>query len=178
MNTNDVILSQKYAQAFFNVYSHTFSDNTAQNLNKWMHFIKENEQILFYLRLTNINPDVKKNALYDVIKSFDLPVTYNKIVDLLINDKRIHILPLVLHDIIFLIYDRDNLMPVTCVVSHEIGNQYLDGIKEIIASQTGSELLCTVRHDPELIAGVKIYSKDILWEYNIKDILSRILCVS
>lgn len=169
MNIKRLELSRKYAQAFINIFIDKLSFDTLDNLNNFIVFLKENRKFSFYLSLSTIDNNIKHDILSKVIENMGLPKEFNKLTKLLLKDKRIFILDSVIFYIRELLKSKLNILEFKIITPRETPKNFNDNLLKFLSSKlSNKKILYNNYIDKSLIAGVKAYSTNYLWEHSIK----------
>jgi F-type H+-transporting ATPase subunit delta len=172
------VIAKRYAQAFLNIYGSQYTLDNMQAIALWNDFFRENQQMTYSLALPFISQEKKKEGLVLLQKKFNIPSTFTSLIDLLFQAKRIHLLPIVSQKILELYKKRNNVM--TCVItsSHASRKEDIETIVQFISKKTRATIQYTYAQDKSLIAGIRVRSATISWEYSIKKQLQKLQALS
>lgn len=167
MNIQLFMLAKKYARAFTNIFIDKLNFDEIKKLEEFISFINQHKQTLFYLKLSFKKDEDAQLILWKLIEQFDINIIFKKLVDLLIADKRISLLPMVFDYIIKIYKERYNIMNFTIVSSHKLNEDKIKVIQDFLVRNTGKTIIYTVKIDKRLIAGLKLYSHTLGWEHSV-----------
>ena len=174
MNAPQYTVARKYAQAFLNVFADTISQDDFEHIEAAALFFKKQPSLLFFLKWPALGVAVKVEALNKVLQKFGLPDSFNKLVDLLAQDKRTFLIAEVLSQISKQ-YKKSHKLGVFNISSaHQLNEQELTTIKEFLAKLTGLDIIYNYTIDKKLIAGIRLQSDTYLWEYSIANQLNQL----
>jgi len=167
-------LARRYAKAFNNVFSVNLSLTDVENIAQAADYLALRRRTRFFLRLPVIDVSIKKQVLDLVCKRFSLPLSVEKIIDLLLIHKRSYLLHYVFFYLVELYYAHHAIEIFTITSSHQLSQASSEVIKNFLARRTGSTVIYTNKIDQKLIAGIRLESKSFLWEYSIRKHLRRV----
>ncbi len=168
MNTRELLLSHKYAQAFINVFIEQLNYEDIDKIYSWLNFFKTRDYLMFYLRLPTIKDDEKYKALIKTREHYHLKDSFDKLIKLLLEHKRIVLLPQVLRSIIEIYKCCLNIVEFTFSSAQDLTEEDYKLFKSFLENKTSKAIRAHTKIDKNLIAGVKLYSDQLLWEYSIK----------
>lgn len=174
MNTSELLLSHKYAQAFVNIFKEKLEYQDIERLYEWRNFFKTHDHLMFYLKLSTITDAVKITALIKTRSHYKLESSFDKLIKLLLESKRISLLPQVLKFISDAYEKYLNIIEFTFASAHELGDSEKDTFRKFLEAKVGKTIIAKAVVDKSLIAGVKLYSNELLWEYSIKKYIDSI----
>ena len=160
-------LSKKYAQAYYNAYSHSVEPSSIQALLQASNFLSHSKEILFLLGYGVLDSQEVKRCMQLFIQRFSLPQTIEKICMLLLAHNRIFLLESVLHDICCIYKKEHNEIDVTVSTAHQLLPEQIVELTEFFASYSKGKVFMNVVHDPSLIAGIRMQSETWLWEDSV-----------
>jgi ATP synthase F1 delta subunit len=169
----DDILAKKYAQAMINIHGQDWSLKQAQAFAQAAQFLKERRRTLFFLRLSSIEKDIKKEGLLMVCKQYALPKDTETLIDLLLAHKRSFLVHRVFDWLYQLYLRKHNILSCLFKSSHELSKTSVATAQQFLKKLTGCDIITTEIVDPSLIAGLRLQSNTILWEYSVAQHLKR-----
>ncbi len=161
------ILAKKYATAFLNVFSNSFTNQDYDDLIKALPYIQKHHSLLVLLMVPALSPAQKKQCLEHFLATAQIPASLTPIVHLLFEDQRIELLADVCNNIIELYQERHGIMPFSIKSAQALSNNQLDSVKKYLAAKTGRSIIATTTIDKELIAGIRAQSSTFLLEYSL-----------
>ncbi len=162
------IVARKYAQACINVFLEHISLDDFYNIVAAQKYIKARKRILFFLRLSVIQDSIKKQVLYTICEKFKLGKPIQKLVNLLIDDKRSFLFEQVLSALIELYKKKQHIYAFKFIGAYELSPKDEEQLQAFLAKQTGYDIIYESMVDKELIAGVRLQSDTLLWEHSIR----------
>ena len=172
MNIQEVILSRKYATAFLNLFIDKLSVTDYDTIVRAAVFLKEEPRLVSYFKLPRVDA-VKKKVIDRLFKEFKLPLILKKLTDLLMRDQRLFLLPQVLKSMEQLYRQRKGIMAFKVSSSYTLTKKQLENIEDLLATKTGKHIEYEHKVDNGLIAGIRLQSDTVLWEYSIARQLSE-----
>jgi F-type H+-transporting ATPase subunit delta len=164
MNDAYYDLARKYAIAFVNVYDQKIPESLYDEIKNLASELYQRKNLLISLTVPGISYETKYHALKRL-----LPASYfNSLIQLLLQDNRIIILPEVLDYIAQEYYKRHTIIVCTITSSHVLDQSAVDAIVHFLTVQTESVIKYTLIIDHNLIAGIRVQSDQFVWEYSIR----------
>jgi|SRR5579859_346436 len=174
MNPEYAVLARKYAVAFFNVTDSAFDEHDFRQAELIKQFLRQHRQILFFLNLSLIHFDVKEKVINYICEGFHTSDVLKKLIALLIKQRRAYLMPDVLHHIGDLYMKITNTMVFTISSSPQLNAHDIKEIILFLEHETHKHIVYEYKQDPKLIAGLRLKSDTLLWEYSIQDRLDKI----
>ncbi len=173
MLENEPIIAKKYAVAYLNNYIDQYSFKEIKKLIELKKFLAKNNHFYVSLRIPNIPIKIKEEVLDKIVKEFELPSSFQKLMHLLIKDGRIEILDSVLLSIWRIYKQRNRIVSLKISSSHKLNDPDKKVIKNLITdkllkSSNYKTALMKFKEDPSMIVGLKIESRMLLWERSIE----------
>lgn len=169
------VLANRYAKAFLLSFGKEITFTDFENIKKARDYLKKHSKDLFFLQLPKISKKQKVAIMQKIIcKQFDLPVSFTKLFELLVRDKREQLLAVVFDSLYKLYQKLHNIESFSIESSSELTSEKLEKLKEFLARQTGADIIYTYVINPTLIAGLRMQSDTHYWEYSIKQQLKTI----
>lgn len=184
MNRKAERLARKYARAFLNLYISKLTEKQYEAFLNVHDILAQQKKVLFFLGLAMIPDELKHQALEKLFAPFDCGTQFHRLVLLLLESQRIHLLPLVLNGIIQGYREAHGIVHVLAATSHSLKVAQVQALgaffKELLKAQgpAYTKQVTTVQLEtkvtPQLIAGLKIQGANFLWEYSIDKQLRQI----
>ncbi len=171
MNMLEEKLSKKYAKAFIAVFHEKLSLEVAERIESVAEFLRRQRSALFYVQLSAFDNEATKKKLQQLLHAFGLQELFTSLIDLLVEQKRISLLPRVMDHIVQLSLEKNNIMRFTIECVIQLTMDELVSIKEYLARKTGKKVICQIKRNPDLIAGLKVYSETVGFEQSIQKYL-------
>lgn len=161
------LVARKYAQACLHVCAAHFEKDDLHNLVEMSDFLRENHRLVFFLGLPIISQERKKFFLYELAQRFQLNHLIDRLIHLLLHDKRLFLLADVLRLMSQLYREDRGILEFSISSYPRISANDLNELKQFLARSTGCAIIYTDHEDKNLIAGIRMESTTYLWEYSI-----------
>lgn len=173
MINNQLIIAKRYAQAFLNVFSLTDAD--IKNITHAIDFLKQNSQISAYLKIPLLDSQIKSEALKEsIVTKFDLPSSFNVMIEVLVRKKRSELLLHVLEQVKSYYQEQHAIKPFIISSSVELTDTQKKLLEEYLIRATGVTVDTHYDIDKTLIAGIRMQNNELQWEYSIAQQLKKI----
>ncbi|MBA3751488.1 F0F1 ATP synthase subunit delta [Candidatus Dependentiae bacterium] len=169
MNVAHELLAKKYAKAFINLFSDHISDEVADRIYTLSRYLVEHRRALFYVQLTKLDGDATKKNFDDLFMRFGVDHIFSPLIDMLLEAKRIFLIPRIMYYIYHLYLEKRNSMFFTIESSVPLTDDELSVLRTFLENKTGKNILYHVKLNPDLIAGVKMYSNTRYFEQSIRN---------
>jgi len=160
-------LARKYANAFLNCFIEDINLDEFYALCALELFLKSNQKILYFLSLSHIDSDIKKDFLHTLFEQFKVIAACNALARILIDNKRGQLLCGVLKQVIMIYRQRKKIVSFVIATSHHVPADQIAVIQQFLAHQIGCDIIYECVVDKKLIAGIRVQSDTLLWEYSI-----------
>ena len=160
-------LEQRYARAFLNVFADVISPQILSSADAFCNYLKEHRRIVFMLKLSVLDDQIKVRGLYELCKRFGLGEPFKRLINLLQVDHRLPLLPDVVCLLEELYMERKQIHPFIIRSSAELGTEERTSLEKFLAQRLPGTILCSYRTDERLIAGIRAQSPTHLWERSI-----------
>ena len=157
----------KYAQAFFSVYGDTVTDELVGSIDKAVQFLTSHRRALFLFKVPVIDRLVKIDALDELCDRFTLSESIKKLLTVLLDERRSAEFVSVLRQISALYRKKNNMVAITVASSYALTDEQRSTIEAFMAQQIVGKKSYTYTIDSALIAGVRVYSDNFLWEVSV-----------
>lgn len=162
----------KYATAFFNVYGDNLVDSDFWLIKKAALYLANNRGTLDHLNLYKKSEQLRLIPI--ILKHFELPIDFNNLLMLLQRHKRIVMLPDILSEIATIFLFKSNKIFFRIESYPALLPAQIQSAVEYLQQQTNCEILYECVENKELITGLRMQSKQLLYENTIKDKLQKI----
>ncbi|MCX5922718.1 MAG: ATP synthase F1 subunit delta [Candidatus Dependentiae bacterium] len=166
-------VSKRYATAFLNVFGDSISYADMQNVCAASEFFYQHKNLLFFLTWPVIDTGLKVRALNEALQKFSLGKPFDRLIDLLATHKRTYLIHATLKALCALYKQRNRIMDVAITSSNTLREQDLKALQEFLVNITGQSIIYTYKIDKNLIAGIRLQSDTVLWEYSIRKHLAH-----
>lgn len=165
---NRALLARKYARAFLNVVGTTISGDDITHIEHIISFLKDHKQALFFLKLSYITNEVKRDALHALFAQVPHKEAFHKLIRILLDDNRGYLIYPVLEELVDIYDQMHHITSFTITSSHILSHQDLEEIRHFLTARIGGDIVYTYHQDPSLIAGIRLQSNTLLWEHSIR----------
>jgi ATP synthase F1 delta subunit len=167
-------LTQKYAQAFFNLYEKKLSDAVIDQIIVCANFLHQKQAFDAFLLLSIISQTEKINVLSKMCDSFCLPSEFLNLCRTLLDHRRIDLLSQILKKIACVYKEQKNVVNFTIYTSHDIDEDEKKTLISFIKNKNKKTIIADFLVDSTLICGIKIKSSTLQWERSIAKQLKNI----
>lgn len=167
MNINKSVLAKKYAQAFLNTYPHAITSVEYESLIKAVDHLEKQKAFFLILSVPTLTFDQRLSALHQQLKPFHLPNEIDRLLKLLLTQHRIALLPDILKQIIIVYEQWHTIMEFRISCSRSLTHNQESTLQRFISQKTGYHVKSKTIIDPTLIAGLRLQSNTLMWEYSI-----------
>jgi len=167
-------LAFRYACAFLNVFIDQISADEAKKIYTMYTSLEQNRTLVFFLELPMIKPEEKINLINTLFKKSTLAEPLKRLVSLLIKQKRGLLLVPCLKYIWWLFQQRTNTLFFDMVSSHPLSFQEQQQVKNFLEHISKKKVLYDFKQNKLLIAGIRLQSDQLLWEYSINKLLQSV----
>jgi F-type H+-transporting ATPase subunit delta len=166
-------IAKRYAQAFLNLYVKKMDRESMENTLILADFLDKHRSVFYYLYVASKDADIT-NELLRLFEDAQLPKEFTALIDLLIEDKRVFLFSRVLRQIHDLYLRRMNVVQFTIESAVTLTEDERGQVKVFLEHQTRKEIRATYKVDPSLIAGLRVYSDTLGFEYSIRKELAKL----
>lgn len=160
-------LAYKYANAFLNVYSDRLNDGDIKSINNILQFLPKHPRLLFLLQVPLIKKAIKEKWLVSFCEQFNVGAPFKNLITLLLSHRRVFLLPAILNAIVNSYQKRHHIENIVIKSSIPLPVSYRHDIESFIKHYINGVHYYHYEVDPTLIAGIRIQSDTILWEYSM-----------
>lgn len=167
-------LAKKYARAFLNVYPQECTPQLLQKVEAFIAFLTATPLYLTMLSLPSIELSQKQSVVAQTVATFHLQPCTQSLLFLLLQQKRIELLPKILQKILFLAKQERDEESFTITSSHPLTGEEKNTVINFIKKHILKKIITTFTTDTSLISGIQIKSDTLLWERSIAKQLRNI----
>lgn len=160
--------AKKYAYAFMTVFPKILTLNDISKIKTAQIFLQKHKRTLFFLQLPQFDNSKRESMISDLVGHFSLPIIFTKLLLLLIKHNRSFYIPDVLFFIIELYKEQTHSIDFSLQSSHPLDQQQIDSIKQFLGHRIGKNIIATPVINKSLIAGLRLQSNTIMWEYSVR----------
>lgn len=168
------LLARRYAQAYLNIFGKQYTREHIKLVEDLIYFLRTHKEALFYLKLSCIKSSVKKNILSNTFARYGLKDNFDKLLDILIEHKRLFMIFDVLSSIVDEYKKRNTIGEWLIKSASPLQSQDLEIVYQFLEKKTGMRAEYTYKTDPSLIAGIRLQSSTLLWEHSASAQLKKI----
>jgi F-type H+-transporting ATPase subunit delta len=174
MNYAETVLARRYATALLRVCGDQFSQEDIDSLKHAVTFFKTHKAALYFLALPDLAARSKKDIVKKLFELVKLPACFQSLVRLLARHKRLRLLAPVLMCVIALYQEQHGIMNVHVQSSSLLDDAQLQVVRAFLSDKTGKKIIYTYAVKKDLIAGIRLQSDTLLWEYSVRKKLRAI----
>ena len=160
-------VARPYAQALLMVIKDQAQANVWDEALLQMHAIAQSPDLQTLLN----HPKVSKAQLYDIFSSLmrtDVPAVLQNLLQLLLEKKRLQILPQIIEQFIELRDEYQGVAKAQVFSAFELSEQQLSELAQRLEKKLGRRLKLFVQLDPSLIGGTKIIVGDQVLDTSVR----------
>lgn len=161
------VVAKKYAQAFLNIAGDSFTRDDFKKVCVLERFLRQHRAELFFLRSPIKNDHAKENFLEHLMTPFSARAQLLLLVQVLMQHRRLFLLPTVARFLCQLYAERHAIAYFFIESSHELSADDCAVLEDFLARMTHETILYEYVKEPRLIAGIRLRSDRLLWEYSI-----------
>ncbi|MGE0009879.1 MAG: FoF1 ATP synthase subunit delta [Candidatus Babeliales bacterium] len=170
----ELILSRRYATAYVNVYGAQLDLGISDRLEKAAEFLQNTPAAQLVLKLSTLQSSVLKKALEQLCTKFTIPLSLLDLVALLIEHNRLSLLVGILYQIADIYKARKGIQTFQFISPLPLDAHTRERIALFLKNSSFNTIVYTEKIDPSLIAGIRLQSDTLLWEYSIKKQLNQL----
>lgn len=167
-------IAKKYAHAYLNVVGDEQTLQDYSSMWRAAQFLSEHHSLLFYLSLPMIAEVDKKRFLDLFFEKFHLFDSLKQLFYLLLKNKHIFLAVDTLRDIYGLYKIKHNICDLHVIASSEVSEEKIEDIKKFFITLSGQQVVVRYSVNPALIAGIRLQTETLLWEYSIAQQLRKL----
>ena len=164
-------IAQKYASAFLNTDKTPITPEIVNRIEQAASFLMQHRRALFLLKAPVISEKIKQQGLRELCKRFELPESIYAVMQLLMQHKRAALLAAVLQAIVAEYRARQNYTMITVTSAVAVADEQKKIIEQFADRMFSGIKQYRYEQDRTLIAGVRLQSDTLLWEYSINNYL-------
>jgi len=168
VDSGTTIVSKKYATAFLNILGLRLVPIDFEHADAAMRYLFNNQHALGLLKIPGIDTASKQKVLYKFAEKFKLSEPFKQLIDLLLEHKRAFLLPNVLEMVGFINQQRRGIDHFEISSSHPLEKSHIVALEQFLIKKTGQAVHSTYTLDKTLIAGIRLQSSTLLWEYSVR----------
>lgn len=166
-------VAKKYAQAYMNVQGNLLTLPDYEAIKKASNGLLKNKRLIFFWRLSSIEPVIKALSIEQVSKKYNLPASIKKLCHFLLEHNRLFLIPLVLEKIGYLYEQLHNIEVFNIMSAQQLNEKELATLHHFLSQHLAKNVLYTQVVEPKLIAGIRMQSNNFLWQHSIATNIRR-----
>ena len=174
MNYAEALLARRYATALLRVCGDQFSQDDLLAMQRAVGFFRTHAPALYFLRLPDLAAQAKKEIVQKLFEIVKLPGCFHQLALLLSVHKRLALIAPILTLALELYKEQHGVMDVHIESSSSLDEAQLKIIQEFLARKSAKAINYTHSVDTDLIAGIRLQSDTLLWEYSVRKKLRAI----
>jgi ATP synthase F1 delta subunit len=140
-----------------------------KNFDSITQFMHANRKHFFYLKVSAIDNRTKRDFFINLFKQYGAySHGIDKLIDLLIHDKRLILIADILHEICAIYMKNNGIAEWRITSTHELTQPEKDILMQFLSRKTHDHIIPTYLIDSTLIAGLRLHSSTYLWEHSVK----------
>ena len=164
MRQNEQRIARKYAKAFYNQLGKQLGETVYEQLLSLADALEEERSVV--LLLSYIHRDAERPSLLEALFSNDS--FFEPLVSLLSQHRRLVLLPQILRKVYDRYLEDKGIMHFTIESPVELTKKEQEGFVSFLQKKTGKEIRYTLKSNPELLAGIKMYSDTLGYEHSLQ----------
>lgn len=168
------VASKKYAKAFLQEFHDSLTIDQVQNFKTVIKFFKQHSDFLSIVSVLASRYPESCTLLEELKNHFGLPASVEKLIQVLIAHKKLHIFSEVLQDIYCLYMLKNNILEVTIATAAALEEDQKQKFEEFFKKLSGKKIISSAIIDESLIAGIRMQSDLFLWENSIKSRIAKL----
>jgi F-type H+-transporting ATPase subunit delta len=161
-------IAKKYAQAFWDLAYASYDEHDFKKTLLLHEFLKSHRDVLFFFSVPLVPGEVIDKGCDYLFKDFATASLLHRLMRLLIEHKRSFLLPGVLLYIAEQYKHDCGMISFSIISSHAIDKEAEQKIVRFIKRHVNKHIIYALSIDPELIAGLRLQSNSLLWEYSLR----------
>lgn len=167
MRISQVPMAKKYATAYLNIYEPTLTQDDMRALSAAFSFLKSHRNFMLLVCTLSADKGAMVRVFEKLVTYFSLPSSIQTLMQLLLKHKRICFLTAVLQDICCLYKMRHNIIEVEIQTADDLDPDAVKEFERFFEHLSGKKVESEIRVDRSLIAGVRLQSDFLLWDYSV-----------
>lgn len=160
-------LSYKYARALLSV-ANDITPEQIKRIETTLPILRKHRQTLLYITLLHHKYEAKHGSLDVFIDRFDVIGSVKKLIHLLLEDKRLVMLPDILQATIDLYKQDHHITSCTITSTDELPTQQKKDLETLIKKIVHGTVEAQYQTDPHLIAGMRVQTDNLLFEHSVE----------
>lgn len=168
MDIRAVSTARKYAQAFLNIFIDEITPEIYSNLQALHTLLRNHHNALIYFSLPHIAIEAKLQSLDELGEKLKPALPVKKLFETLIRHNRAQLMPEVLNKICEYYRIRKNILLFNIESTEQLDSATISILERFLTCNTGKNITSIQHVNPNLIAGLRLQSDTLMWEYSIR----------
>lgn len=168
MNRAEERVAQRYARAFLNVFGSELSVQEIANIKEAAIYFLQHQHACFLMDLSLLPQKEKEKAIDTICKRFALPAFCKKLCMLLIEHQRAFLLVGVFAYIVEEYFKDTSTHFFVVSTTTDLNDSEKQTVESFLERHIEGSVSCEYKRDKTLIAGMRIYSHNLLWDNSVK----------
>lgn len=165
---NIQLLATRYAQAYLNVFGKSIIHEQIIALENASISLERNKRLLFFWRLSAIDPLVKALSVERIDQKYHLGDSIKKLCYLLLEHNRLGLLPAVLEHIVRIYRKKEGVEYCSIITAQPILQDVVKQLARYVEKKVKKKIIPLQVVDPTLIAGIRLQGQEFLWEHSVR----------
>lgn len=163
-------IARPYAKAAFEFA------NEKDLLNNWNLYLETLTNFVSEKKIKDllINPAVSKKEQLELFSCFDSPLGGKEFLDLLIQERRLKVLPKISELFYALKLEVEKVLEVDLLVSENINDSEVSKIKLVLENKFKKTIKLKIEQDPSILGGAIVRTDDMVIDGSVKGKLAKL----
>lgn len=171
--SKDEQLARNYALAYLNVNPQGITHKDIDHLEQCSIFFSARKDQLYFIHWAHASDEIKNEALVATLSKFHLSHLVS-LIELLLKDRRIYLLPQVLEQLEHEYFKRAGIIAFDITSVTPLDQETKEVIEQFLAQKTKKKIRAHYTLDESLIAGMCFKSDGYIWEFSVRRELDRL----
>jgi F-type H+-transporting ATPase subunit delta len=167
-------IAKKYAQALLNIHFENMNQRCFNSLVALEDFFSNNKEVSICLSIPTISNDMKEYILEKIFEKLNICNTIKILVNPLLQHRRIEMFRDIIRHIIIMIRELNDIITLHVITSHKLAEEEQKKIIVKLRKMSKTKIFVLFNVDSKLVAGIKIYCNNMLWESSVSSRLKKI----
>jgi len=167
MKNARVTIAKRYARAYLDIFGDAITVSALTPLCEAAAFFYRHKTRLALQLAPYLDDSYVIQRITHLCVSSGMPASCEHIIRLLVHERRLELLADVLVQICFQYRVRHHIMSCSITSSHALTEHELASIRRFLECKTGYSIMDVYAVDADLIAGLRLQSDTIMWEYSL-----------
>ncbi len=167
MDVKHTALARTYAQAFLNVFPDAISLSNYKSLVDLEGVLGERRYSMVFFSLPHVSMERKMKALEELTTAFGVHEAFKKLFKLLVEHNRAWLAHEITRQLCFVYRQRNNIAHFRVESPHELSSETMKTITAFLVRATQATVITEPRRTENLIAGIRLESDTLAWEYSV-----------